>query len=370
MILAHKIELQANNQQRTYFAKASGTARFAYNWALANWKSQYLAHKENPASPKPTQGSLRKQLNAIKRTEFPWMLEVTKNAPQMAIIQLGEAFKRFFKGQARYPKFKKKGVRDSFTLTNDQFKLDDSLKRIKIPNLGWVRLREALRFKGKIMSATVSRQADKWFVSLSVETEDLTHLRKAENQGIVGVDLGVKTLATFSNGETVTGSKPMKMLLARLKRLSRSLSRKKKGCANWHKAKAKIAKLHARISNIRKETLHKLTSDLTRRFETICIEDLNVSGMLKNRRLSRHIADMGFYEFRRQLDYKASEMRGNQIIVADRFFPSSKTCSACGTVKQDLTLKDRVFKCQCGHNQDRDVNAAKNLANYAVSYTV
>lgn len=184
------------------------------------------------------------------------------------------------------------------------------------------------------------------------------------------MDLGVKTLATFSNGETVVGSKPMKMLLVRLKRLSRSLSRKKKGSANWHKAKSKIAKLHARISNIRKDTLHQLTSDLTRRFETICIEDLNVSGMLKNRKLSRHIADMGFYDFRRQLDYKSSKMRGNQVVIADRFFPSSKTCSACGTVKQDLTLKDRVFECQCGYKQDRDLNAAINLANYAVSYTV
>lgn len=363
MILAHKIELQCNNKQRTYFAKASGTARFAYNWALAQWKEQYQTHKENSENPKPTQGKLRKQLNAIKRTEFPWMLEVTKNAPQMAIIQLGEAFNRFFKGQARYPTFKKKGVRDSFTITNDQFRLDDSLKRIKIPNLGWVRLREVLRFKGKIISATVSRQADKWFVSISVETDDLTHLRPAENQGNVGVDLGVKSLATLSNGEVVAGSKPLKMLLAKLKRQSRQLSRKQKGSANRQKAKNNLAKLHARIANIRKDGLHKLTSDLTRRFDTIVIEDLNIRGMLSNGKLSKSIADMGFYEFRRQLDYK-SGFRGNLIFVADRWFPSSKTCSACGIVKQDLTLKDRVFKCECGHVQDRDLNAAINLKHY------
>jgi putative transposase len=369
MILAHKIELQANNKQRTYFAKASGTARFAYNWALDQWQKQYQAHKENPDLPKPTQGGLRKQLNAIKRVEYPWMLEVTKNAPQMAIIQLGDAFKRFFKGQANYPKFKKKGVHDSFTITNDQFLLNESLNRIRIPNLGWVRLREPLRFNGKILSATISRQANKWFVSISVETDDLSHLRKAENQGVVGVDLGISSLATLSTGEVVTGSKPLKKLLSRLKKWSKNLSKKQKGSANWNKAKAKLAKLHAKISNIRKGSLHKLTSNLTRRFSVIGIEDLNVKGMLSNGKLARHIADMGFYEFKRQLEYKA-QMRGNLIVVADRWYPSSKTCSVCGAIKQDLTLKDRVFKCECGHTQDRDLNAAINLAHYAVSYTV
>jgi putative transposase len=369
MILAHKIELQANNKQRTYFAKASGTARFSYNWALDQWQKQYQAHKENPDLPKPTQGGLRKQLNAIKRIEYPWMLEVTKNAPQMAIIQLGEAFKRFFKGQSGYPKFKRKGVHDSFSITNDQFSLSNSLNRIRIPNLGWVRLREPLRFNGKILSATISRQANKWFVSISVETDDLSHLRKAENQGIVGVDLGISSLATLSTSEVVTGSKPLKSLLSRLKKLSRNLSKKQKGSANWHKAKAKLAKLHARISNIRKDTLHKLTTDLTRRFSVIGIEDLNVKGMLSNGKLARHIADMGFYEFKRQLEYKA-QMRGNLIVIADRWYPSSKTCSACGAVKQDLTLKHRIFTCECGHTQDRDLNAAINLAHYAVSYTV
>ena len=312
MILAHKIELYPNNTQRTYFAKACGTARFAYNWALNQWQTQYQAHQENPDLPKPTQGGLRKQLNAIKRAEFPWMLEVTKNAPQMAIIQLGDAFERFFKGQASYPKFKKKGVHDSFNITNDQFALNDCLNRIRIPNLGWVRLRESLRFNGKILSATISRQASKWFVSMSVEIDDYSHIRKAENQGVVGVDLGISSLATLSTGEVVTGSKPLKTLLSRLKKLSSSLSKKQKGSSNWYKAKLKLAKLHARISNIRKDTLHKLTSHLTRRFSTVGIEDLNVKGMLSNGKLARHIADMGFYEFKRQLEYKA-QMRGNRV---------------------------------------------------------
>ncbi|QQZ28372.1 IS200/IS605 family element transposase accessory protein TnpB [Thiothrix subterranea] len=374
MIISHKIRLDPNNKQATYLAKAAGTARFAYNWALAEWQTQYAAWKNDNSQPKPNQMGLRRQLNAIKREQFPWMLEVTKNAPQMAIIQLGAAFKNFFAGRAQYPQFKKKGKsRDSFTLTNDQFAIDAS--RIRIPNLGLVRMRETLRFSGKILSATISRTADQWFVSYTVDTQDHNHLPPAENQGdtlslskgTVGVDLGVSALATLSTGEKVVGAKPHKALLSRLKRLSRSLSRKVKGSANRHKAKQKLAKLHARIANIRQDSLHQLTTDLTRRFHTIGIEDLNVSGMVKNRHLSRAISDMGFFEFRRQLEYKA-EMRGAVVVVADRFFASSKTCSAlgCGHKVDKMPLSVREWTCpDCGAVHDRDVNAANNLQEYA-----
>ncbi|WP_144735773.1 RNA-guided endonuclease InsQ/TnpB family protein [Extensimonas perlucida] len=368
MLIAHRVALDPNNTQATYLARAAGTARFAYNWALAEWKRQYEAWKADNTLPKPSQAALRRQLNAVKREQFPWMLEVTKNAPQMAIIQLGQAFQNFFAGRARYPQFRKKGVHDRFTLTNDQFDIDGS--RIRIPNLGWVRMRETLRFAGKIMSATISRVADRWFVSIAVETQDDSHLPKAENQGVVGVDLGVKALATLSTGETIPGPKPHKALLGRRQRLSRSLSRKQKGSANRHKAKAKLARLHARIAAIRSDALHKFTTDLTRRFHTIGIEDLNVRGMMKNRHLARSIADMGFFEFRRQLAYKAA-MRGGQVVVADRFYASSKTCSACGHKLDDLPLSVREWTCpSCGTVHDRDVNAAVNLKNMAVSSTV
>ena len=368
MLIAHKIALDPNNAQATYFARAAGAARFAYNWALAEWKRQYEARKADNRLPKPSQAALRRQLNAIKREQFPWMLEVTKCAPQMAIIQLGQAFQNFFAGRARYPQFRKKGAHDRFTLTNDQFSIDGC--RIRIPNLGWVRMRESLRFAGKIMSATISRVADRWFASITVDVPDQSHLPKAENQGAVGVDLGVSALATLSTGELIPGPKPHKALLGRLRRLSRSLSRKAKGSANRLKAKAKLAKLHARIANIRSDALHKLTTDLTRRFHTIGIENLNVRGMMRNRHLARSIADMGFFEFRRQLEYKAA-MRGGQVVVADRWFPSSKTCSACGAVQQDMPLSVRQWICpDCGSCHDRDLNAARNLATYAVSSTV
>ena len=245
-------------------------------------------------------------------------------------------------------------------------------------------MRETLRFSGKILSATISRTAEQWFASITVDIDHASatlsnhHLPPAENQGVAGVDLGVSALATLSTGETVAGAKPHKTLLSRLKRLSRSLSRKVKGSANRHKAKQKLAKLHARIANIRKDSLHKLTTDLTHRFHAIGIEDLNVSGMVKNRHLSRAISDMGFFEFRRQLEYKAA-MRGGIVVVADRFFASSKTCSACGEKAEKLPLFIRSWECSyCGESHDRDVNAAINLANYAsaalsshaVSYTV
>ena len=368
MLIAHKIALAPNNVQATYFARAAGTARFAYNWALAEWQRQYEACKTDTALPKPSQMALRRQLNGIKGEQFPWMLEVTKNAPQMAIIQLGAAFKNFFAGRTKYPKFRKKGLHDRFSLTNDQFSIDGS--RIRIPHLGWVRMRETLRFTGKIMSATVSRVADKWFVSITVDTPDDSHLPKAENQGAVGVDLGVSALATLSTGEIVTGPKAHKALLSRLQRLSRGLSRKVKGSENRKQAKLKLARLHARIGNVRSDGLHQLTTELTRRFHTIGIEHLNVRGMVKNRHLSRAVSDMGFFEFRRQLDYKAAQ-RGGMIVVADRWYPSSKTCSACGHRLETLSLSVRDWTCpECGSVHDRDVNAAINLRNLAVSSTV
>jgi putative transposase len=366
MLIAHKIALDPNNAQASYFARASGCARFAYNWALAEWTRQYEAHKADTAMPKPSETALRRQLNSIKRDQFPWLLEVTKNAPQMAIMQLGHAFRNFFAGRARYPQFRKKGVHDRFTMTNDQFDVDGS--RIRIPHLGWVRMREVVRFTGKIMSATVSRVADRWFVSITVDIPDRS--RQPENQGAVGIDLGVSALATLSTGEKHTGAKPHTALLQRLKRLSRSLSRKQKGSANRNKAKAKLVRLHAKIANIRSDYLHQFTTRITRRYGVIGIEDLHVTGMVRNRHLSRSIIDMGFGECRRQLEYKAA-MQGGTVIIADKWFASSKTCSCCGHKLESLPLSIRQWTCPaCIIEHDRDINAAINLEKYAVSSTV
>jgi putative transposase len=366
MLTAHKIRLAPNNVQATYLSKAAGTARFAYNWALAEWQKQYAAHRADPAQPLPSQLALRRQLNAIKRAQFPWMLEVTKCAPQMAIIQLGEAFKNFFAHRARYPVFKRKGEQDRFTINNDDFRVED--QRIRIPKLGWVRMREKLRFAGRIVSATVSRSAGHWYASITVDTHDL-FLPPAENQGAVGIDLGVSALATLSTGEVFSGPKALSSLLDRLRQLSRALSRKVQGSRNRIKAKLKLGRLHARIGNLRRDGLHQLSTSIARRFHTIGVEDLNVKGILGNRHLARAIADMSFYELRRQLVYKATR-RGGQVVEVDRWYPSSKLCSCCGYKLESLALGTRHWTCPgCAAEHDRDVNAAINLKNMAVSST-
>ncbi|MEN8220773.1 MAG: RNA-guided endonuclease TnpB family protein [Pseudomonadota bacterium] len=351
--LAHKICLDPTHKQEQYFRQACGIARFTWNWALAEWKSQ------SDAGFKPKAFELKKQFNAIKPIEFPWIYNVTKYASQQPFIQLQTAFNRFFQGISHYPQFKKRGHHDSFYIGNDHIKLEGNL--IKLPKLGWVRMREALRFSGKVISATISRQANKWFVSLNVELYQAP--KSCDSQAGVGVDLGIKALATLSNGEAFEAPKPLKKFLKKLKRMQRSFSRRVKGSNNRQKIRQKIAKVHARIKNLRHDSLHKLTSYLTDHFGGIVIEDLNVSGMLKNRNLSRAIADIGFYEFRRQLEYK-SKYKGNYLLIADRWFPSSKTCSNCGHKKEKLKLSERVYHCEaCGHKQDRDLNAAINLKN-------
>lgn len=229
-------------------------------------------------------------------------------------------------------------------------------------------MRETLRFAGRIVSASVARVANHWYASITVDASDLS-LPPANNQGSVGVDVGVKALATLSTGETFAGPKALRTLLIRLRRLSRALSRKVKGSRNRTKAKLKLAKLHARIADIRRDSLHQLSTSITRRFHMIGIEDLNVKGMLSNRHLARAIADMGFFELRRQLEYKAA-WRGGQVVLADRWFPSSKLCSGCGYRLDELALDVRQWTCPgCGASHYRDANAAINLRNMAVSST-
>jgi len=367
MLLVHKIELAPNNRQATFFARACGVARFAWNWALDEWKRQY------EAGEKPNEAALRRQLNAIKADAFPWMLEVPKTAPQQAIKDLGQAFQHFFRrvkqgGKPGYPRFKKRGIHDSFRADNgppakgqDAVAVDG--RRVRVPKLGWVRMREPLRFQGQIKSLVISRKADRWFAAIAVETETLPHASRKNHGGAVGVDLGIKALATLSTGEVVTGPRPHRAKRRRLVRLSRSLSRKKKGSANREKAKRRLARLHRQIADIRNDAIHKLTTRLVLEYDLISIEDLNVRGMVRNRQLARSIMDQSFHEIRRQLEYKAG-WYGAQVVVADRFFPSTKMCSGCGAV-HDMPLAARTMRCGCGLEIDRDLNAAINLERYA-----
>jgi len=354
IVLSHKIQIKNPTfKQEQYFRQACGTSRFAYNWGLEEWQKQYKAGN------KPTAFKIKNIFNAIKPASFPWVFNVTKCAPEQAFANLGSAFKRFFNGQSQYPKFKKKGERDSFYLSNDQFKVFEN--QVRIPKLGWVKLTESLRFSGKILSATVTLAADKWFISFQVQMEK-SPLKVSQNQAdVVGVDLGIKNLATLSNGLIIEGSKPLKKLSRKLGRMQRHLAKCTKSSKRYLRQKMKIARLHYHIRCIRQEGLHKLTHHLCQDFKVICLEDLNVKGMIKNHKLAKAISDTGFYEFKRQLEYK-STLFGNWVSIVDRWFPSSKTCSNCGHKKRELKLSQRVYHCErCDFKIDRDLNAAINI---------
>jgi putative transposase len=257
-VLSHRIALVAMAAQEVWSRQAVGVSRFAYNWALAEWQRQYQAGE------KPSEAALRRQLNAIKRQQFPWMQLVPKSVPQQAIKNCGAAFQRFFKKRGGYPKFKKKGVRDSARLDNGPGTFEFAGKRVRLPVIGWVKLREELRLSGKALSTTVSRVADRWFVSVPIEVDLPEPVR--ESQAAVGVDLGVSTAATLSSSEKLTGPKPLQAHLERLQRLSRWHSRKQKGSHNRRKSTMRLARLHARIANVRQDWLYETTTRLVREF--------------------------------------------------------------------------------------------------------
>lgn len=352
MILSHRIELEPTYQQREYFARACGTARLVWNMALAEWNRQY------EAGEKPNGMALKKQFNQTKYQQHPWLHDIHRDAHSQPFANLQRAFVAFFKGTAKRPTFKKKGKsRDSFAVASDKLRVDG--QAVVLPKIGRVRMTEALRFRGKIIGSVVSRTADRWFISIHV---DVGHYRQERTgDAVVGVDLGVKVTATLSTGEQLQNPKPLKAALKKLARASRELARRKKGSKNRRKTKDRLAKIHARISRIRKDWLDKLTTRLCRENQAVAIESLNVKGMVKNRKLARAISDAGFGEFARQMTYK-SQIYRCQLIIADRWYPSSKTCSRCGNIKADLALRDRTYNCNaCGLKVDRDINAALNL---------
>ncbi|MCG5062119.1 MAG: transposase [Limnoraphis sp. WC205] len=357
MLLGFKTELKLNNQQRTQLAKHCGVARHAWNWGLALTKNILDHNKANPQDKIkfPTGVDLHKWLVAMVKPECPWYYEASKCAPQYALRQLSEAWKQAFKKILLPPRFKKKGRNDSFTI-------DGSLAvdhfRVKVPVIGWIKTYERLPVDQNPKSFTISRTADRWFVSWKI---DVKPINTSKSVSVVGVDLGIKVLATLSTNEIFEGAKSYRKYEKKLSRMQWINRHKFKGSNNWKKAQIQIAKLHRKIANIRKDTLHKLTAYLAKNHSKIGIEDLNVSGMLANHKLAKAIADMGFYEFRRQLTYKC-ELYGSDLVVVDRWFASSKTCSSCGNKKETLSLDERVFHCEhCGLEIDRDLNASINL---------
>ena len=390
MIKTFKVQLKPNNRQRTKLFECAGVSRWSYNYALGRIKEYY-----EDTGKFLSNGKIRKEITQLKKTEeYSWLKLYSNNIPKQAIKDACNAYTKFLKSQSKFPKFKsKKKTKPSFY--QDGYKLKVTKNRVKLEKLttsrrknrkkfNWIRLAEKNRIpigeNVKYSNPRVTFDGLNWWISVGVEVGDLT-LEKPNTESI-GIDLGIKNLAIVSNGEVfknINKSSKVKKLTKRLKRLQKRASRhyeklKKEGgenhskSQNLYKLENLIRKTHKRLKNIRTNYIHQITTSLVKvKPKYIVIEDLNISGMIKNKHLSKAIQEQNLYEFKRQLEYKC-KWYGVELIIADRFYPSSKTCSKCGSVKKDLKLSDRVYKCsECGLEMDRDLNASINLREYPKS---
>jgi putative transposase len=361
-LVGYKVELDPNNVQATSLLQHAGAARFIYNWGLEQRISLWASEKKSTDAMKQ-----HKELNLLKKSVFSWLYTVSKAAPQEALRDLDKAFKNFFRrikqGSAEpgFPKFKSRHT------NGNHFRLTGSIKvegnYIQLPRIGKVKLKETGYIPNgeSIKSVSVRQQAGRWYISCLIEKEIKQYTLTDE---VIGVDLGIKTLAVCSDGLIFENPKALNKKEEKLKRVQRELSRRNKGGMNRTKSKKKLQKVHKDISNIRNDNLHKVTTAIVRtKPSTIVIEDLAVKNMVKNHKLAKSVSDASFGEFRRQLEYKCT-WAGINLVIANRFFPSSKMCSGCGQINDSLKLSDRVYSCDCGISLDRDLNASYNLRNY------
>lgn len=381
MIKSIKVRLNLNNKQRTKLFQYAGCARFAYNWAIAREQDNY-----NQGNKFLSDSELRKEFTQLKKLqEYKWLNEVSNNVTKQAIKDACNTYKRFFKGQCKYPKFKSKkhstpsfyqdNIKIQFTDTHVKVEKFSMSKKQNKQKLNWIKLCEKGRIPTdcKYVNPRFTYDGLYWYVSVGIEVEDATTIPL--NDGI-GIDLGIKDLAVCSDKNTyknINKTQRVKKLEKRKRRLQRCVSRRyeknKKGVSycktsNIIKREKELLKVAKRLTNIRQNHIHQATSEIVKRKPSfICMEDLNVSGMMKNKYLSKAVWQQGLYEFRRQIKYK-SELNNIPVIIADRLFPSSKLCSCCGNIKKDLKLSDRIYKCQCGNIIDRDFQASLNLKIY------
>ena len=381
MIKSIKVRLNPNNKQRTKLFQYAGCARFAYNWAIAREQENYKQGNKFLSD-----SELRKEFTQLKKLqEYQWLNEVSNNVTKQAIKDACNTYKRFFKGQCKYPKFKSKkhstpsfyqdNIKIQFTDTHVKVEKFSMSKKQNKQKLNWIKLCEKGRIPTdcKYVNPRFTYDGLYWYVSVGIEVEDATTIPL--NDGI-GIDLGIKDLAVCSDKNTyknINKTQRVKKLEKRKRRLQRCISRRyeknKKGVSycktsNIIKREKELLKVAKRLTNIRQNHIHQTTSEIVKRKPSfICMEDLNVSGMMKNKYLSKAVWQQGLYEFRRQLKYK-SELNNIPVIIADSFFPSSKLCSCCGNIKKDLKLSDRIYKCQCGNIIDRDFQASLNLKIY------
>ena len=384
MIRSIKVRLNPNNKQLTKLFQYAGSARFAYNWAINREEEN---HKQG--NKFLSDMDLRKEFTQLKKLkEYKWLNEISNNVTKQAIKDACNAYKGFFKGQCKYPKFKSRkqstpsfyqdNVKIQFTDTHVKVEAFSMSKKQNKQKLNWIKLYEKRKIPTdcKYLNPRFTYDGLYWYVSVSIEVDDDTENTTFPSNEGVGIDLGIKDLAVCSDKniyKNINKTQRVKKLEKKKRRLQRSVSRRynknKKGenyckTSNIIKREKELLKIIKHLTNIRHNYLHQTTSEIIKRKPSfICIEDLNVSGMMKNRHLSKAVQEQKFYEFRRQIEYKA-KWNNIPLIIADRFFPSSKMCSCCGHIKKDLKLSDRIYKCECGNIINRDFQASLNLKKY------
>jgi putative transposase len=376
---AYRFGLDPTPAQRRTLASHCGAARFAYNWGLHLVESRLERHRAGENVEVPwTLPALRREWNCAKHQIAPWWAENSKEAYSSGLDGLARALKNWTdsrngrrKGRpVGFPRAKRKGrARDSCRFTTGQMKVLTDRKHVQLPRIGVIKTHESTRKlvrrieKGsaRVLAATISRTANCWFVSFTVEVERAIPTSN-DKTDVVGVDVGVRHLAVLSTGQTIPNPRALEHSLRKLRRLNRELSRHRPGSRRRTQTQLRLARVHARAANIRRDAMHKLSTALATEHRTVVVEALNVAGMLHNRRLARAVTDAGMANLRGQPAYKTA-WYGSQLVLADLYFPSSKTCSACGWVKAKLTLAERTFRCEgCELVMDRDLNAARNLA--------
>ena len=370
MILSKKVRILPTTEQEHKLWQSAGTARFIYNWTLAKQEEN---HKKGGKFI--SDNALRKDITALKKNAFSWLNEVSNNVAKQAVKDACDAYKKFFKGLSAFPKFKSR-KRSKPSFYNDNIKLKVKEKLVLIEKIGWIKTSEQIPMDVKYTNPRISYDHKYWYISVGIEQSEI---KEPLTDVALGIDLGLKELAVCSNGDVyknINKTFAVRKIEKRLKRLQKQVSKKyennKKGkefvkTRNIIKLEKQIQLLHRRLANIRKNYLHQTTTSIVKTKPCkIVIEDLNVKGMMKNRHLSASIGKQCFHEFRRQIAYKA-KFRGIELVIADRFYPSSKMCSLCGNIKKDLKLKDRIYNCKCGFTIDRDVNASINLSRYELA---
>lgn len=401
--ISQTIQLLPNNKQKTYFRKAMGCARLAYNWGLSEWKRRYDLGERNVNA-----NCLRNAFNAIRAEQFPFTYEVTKYATSRAFADLQDGLIRYFKGGDNFPKFKKKRDNEgSFYIFKDkgQVVLSETNRKLKflkkkphniggkrqylnVPKLGYVKMTEHLRFNGHLNGIRILQDGDRFFARFSVDITEEEYFRTHTNaksgikKRVVGIDMGLKSALILSDGIAIDHPRPIKKYIRKLSQQNRKLRKRRyartkqeslqgvKRSVNFKKLALKIRKTHYRVANIRRDFSHKVSTIIVNCYDRIGVETLNVKGMMHNHRVAQAVGDSSMSKILFLINQKAA-WNGAVVIKAEPFYPSSKTCSCCGNVKENLGLGERVYHCErCGVQMDRDYNAARNLLSLAVNQKI